>query len=293
MLVALIVVMAPLLALGIFFLIEKNRKAQVSKEKHAKGKEVEYRNDGPIDYDIYIMTIKERIFYIVIAATAIYIVGFIFYRSYIISALLTPLAILYPKLRTREIIRKRKNELNLQFKEALYALSSSLSAGKSIEMAFKDCLKDLIILYPVPDTYIIREFQYIIIKLDMNETVEDALMDFASRAHMEDVSNFVDVFATSKRTGGNIVEIIKNTSKVIADKIHIKNDIETMLAEKKFEQKLLNIIPIGLILILSSNASDYMEPVFNTTFGRAMMTVSIILLGTAYVISKKIMDIEV
>ncbi len=293
MLVALIVVMAPLLALGIFFLIEKNKKAQVSKEKHAEVKSIEYRSDGPIDYDIYIMTIKERIFYIVIAATVIYIVGFIFYRSYLISALLTPLAILYPKLRTREIIIKRKNELNLQFKEALYALSSSLSAGKSIEMAFKDCLKDLVILYPAPDTYIIREFQYIIIRLDMNEIIEDALMDFANRAHLEEVSNFVDVFATSKRTGGNIVEIIKNTSKVIADKIHIKNDIETMLAEKKFEQKLLNVIPLGLIVILSLNASDYMEPVFNTIFGRVMMTVSIILLGTAYVISKKIMDIEV
>lgn len=293
MLAALIVVTASLLAFGLFFIIEKNRKNQVSEDKNDSGGKIEYRDRGPIDYDIYLMTIKERIFYIIIAALAIYVVGFIFYRSHSISLLLTPLAILYPRIRTKDIIKKRKRELNLQFKEALYALSSSLSAGKSIEMAFRDCLKDLIILYPAPDTYIIREFQYIVIRLDMNETIEDVLMDFANRAHLEDVSNFVDVFATSKRTGGNIIEIIKNTSKVIADKIHIKNDIETMLSEKKLEQKLLNIIPIGLIVILSMNAADYMEPVFNTTFGRAMMTISIILLGIAFIISKKIMDIEV
>lgn len=293
MLIVLIVVMSSLLALGLFLFLEKNKRTQSRGEKHRLTNEMEYRDKGPIDYNIYLMTIKEKIFYIVIAAAAIYIIGFIFYRNHIISAVLASLAVLYPRFRTKEIIKKRKNELNLQFKEALYALSSSLAAGKSIEMAFRDSLKDLIILYPVQDAYIIREFQYIIIRLEMNETIEDALMNFAQRADLEDISNFVDVFVTSKRTGGNIVEIIKNTSKVIADKIHIKNDIETILAEKKLEQKLLNVIPIVLILVLSLNAADYMEPVFNTTFGRAMMTVSIILLGAAFAISKKIMDIEV
>ena len=66
-----------------------------------------------------------------------------------------------------------------------------------------------------------------------------------------------------------------------------------MLTEKKFEQKLLNIIPIALILMLSLNAKEYMQPVFNTGIGRIMMTISIVLLGAAYLISKRIMDIEV
>lgn len=295
MLIVLIIIGASLLALGVFLLIDNSNR---SREKEKEFEEAEKtdngaRDKGLIDYDIYVMTGREKLLYICIAGLVIYIVGFIFYRSYLISALVTPLALIYPRIRTKEIIKKRKNELNLQFKEALYALSSSLSAGKSIEMAFRDCLGDLAILYPSCDTYIIQELQYIIRRLEMNQTVEEALSDFAQRSHLEDVSNFVDVFITCKRTGGNMIEIIKNTSNVIADKIHIKNDIATMLTEKKFEQKLLNIIPIALILMLSLNAKEYMQPVFNTGIGRIMMTISIVLLGVAYLISKRIMDIEV
>jgi len=295
MLIVLIVIGASLLALALFLLIERNRRISIDKEKVEEEISIDERTRDKdfIDYDIYIMTKKEKAFYMIIAAVALYITGLIFYRSYIISIFVTPLAILYPRLRTKEIIKKRKNELNLQFKEALYALSSSLSAGKSIEMALRDSLSDIEILYPGSDTYITQEFQYIIRRLEMNETVEEAFSDFARRAHLEDVNNFVDVFVTCKRTGGNIIEIIKNTSNVIADKIHIKNDIATMLAEKKLEQKLLNVIPVALILVLSLNAKDYMQPVFETIFGRVMMTISIVLLGVAYLISKKIMDIEV
>jgi len=43
---------------------------------------------------------------------------------------------------------KRKSELNLQFKDLLYSISASLTAGKSVETAFKEALNDLCILYP-------------------------------------------------------------------------------------------------------------------------------------------------
>jgi len=45
----------------------------------------------------------------------------------------------------------------------------------------------LCILYPDPDTYIIREVEYIVRRLEMNETIEDALEDLAKRSHLEDI----------------------------------------------------------------------------------------------------------
>ncbi len=246
-----------------------------------------------IDYNTYIMTQKEKTLYIIIAAIAIFIVGYVFYQSFVFSALLTPAALFYPKIKTKDIIKKRKEELNLQFKEALYSLSSSLTAGKSIEMAFKDALKDIVILYPDPDTFIIKEFQYIIRKLEMNETVESALEDLANRSHAEDIRNFVDVFKTCKRTGGNLVQVMKNTSDIINDKIVIKQEISTLLSQRKFEQKVLNLVPIGMIFLLSTSSADFMKPIFTQVSGRVVMTIAIVLLVTAYFISKKIMDIEV
>lgn len=243
-------------------------------------------------YDSYTMNARERILYTTAAAAVIFAVAYIFYRSFILSAFLTPLALLYPRIRTREIIRRRKKELNIQFKDMLYSLSSSLSAGKTVESAFREALKDLTVLYPEPSAFILAELGRIISRLDMNEPLEFALQDFAGRAGLEDVDNFVNVFNISKRSGGNLAEVIRNTSSIINDRIEVAQEVDTMLAERKFERKVLNVIPILMILLLSLSAPDYMAPVFNTLVGRITMSGSIVLLLTAWLISAKIIDIK-
>lgn len=246
-----------------------------------------------IDYDIYRMTLGEKLICIMTAGGVIFTVGYIFYRSIVLSIFLLPLALLYPRFRTKEIIKKRKNELNLQFREVLYSLSSSLSAGKSIESSFRDALKELSIQYPDNETYILSELRQIIKKLDMNEAIETALADFAARSRLEDVINFADVLTISKRTGGNLVQVVKNSAEIISGKIDIKQEINVLLTEKKLEHKVLNIMPVLIVLLLSTSAGEFMSPVFTEPIGRAAMTLSLILFGVAYLVSGKIMDIEV
>ncbi|NLV36950.1 MAG: pilus assembly protein TadB [Clostridiaceae bacterium] len=243
-------------------------------------------------FDSYTMSLKEKILYTAMAAVVIFAIAFIFYRSVLLSCLLVPLALFYPRIKTRDIIKKRKKELNIQFKDMLYSLSSSLSAGKTVESGFREALKDLSVLYPEPSAFILIEVRRIISMLETNETLEHALSDFASRARLEDVDNFVDVFNISKRSGGNISEVIKNTSAIISDRIEVAQEVDTMLAERRFEQKVLNVVPIFLILVLSASAPDYLSPVFNTAAGRLTMTASIGLLALSLLISTKLNDIK-
>ena len=70
------------------------------------------REDGLIDYDVYVMTKEEKIINIIIAAVAIFAVGFVFYKSVILSAVLCLLAFKWPKIRVKQIIAKRKKELS-------------------------------------------------------------------------------------------------------------------------------------------------------------------------------------
>jgi tight adherence protein B len=246
-----------------------------------------------MDYDKYTMPVRHKLIYTVLAAAAIFVIGMIFYHSVIISLILTPLSVMYPNFKIREIIIQRKSELNLQFKDMLYALSASLSAGRSIESSLKDVLRDLHVIYPDPQTYIITEVELIVKKLEMNETVEAALSDLAKRSHLQDLENFVDVLHTSKRAGGNILEVIKNTSNIISDKIEIRQEIDVILSQRKFEHKILNILPVIMILLLTVSAEDYMKPVFTELPGRIAMTFSLALLAIAYFISRRIMDIKV
>lgn len=246
-----------------------------------------------VDYNIYIMSGVERLFYTAAAALAIFALCLVFYRNALLSLLPVPLALLYPRLKTRSLVEQRKKELNIQFKDMLYSLSSSLSAGKSVEASFREVLKDLSVLYPDPGTFVIAEVGFIIRRLEMNETIESVLSDFARRAGLEDVDNFTDVFITCKRTGGNIMEVIRNSSSIINDKIEVRQEIDTLLAQRKFEQKVLNLVPVAMILLLSITAYNYVEPVFTTAVGRLVMSGALLLLAAAYFISARIANIKI
>ncbi len=256
--------------------------AQNSKKEHRS-----------VDYSEYRMGYWGKVCYFLLAALFLFALAYVFYHSVFLSLLVTPLGLFYPRFREKQLAEKRRNELNLQFKEALGSLASSLSVGRSVESAFKEALKDLMLLYQGNDVPMVNELKLIVTKLEMNETVEEVLQDFAVRSRLEDVQSFVDVFVIGKRSGGNMIEIIKNTSAIISDKAQIKEEIKTLLAQRKFEQRVLNIMPVMLIIMLSWSTGDYMRPIFETGSGRIVMTVSVVLLAIAYFLSKKITDIEV
>lgn len=244
------------------------------------------------DYNKCEMPLKLKIFYGSLAIAVVFAVTYLFYRSLLLCVIISPVGTAYLRYKKKILIGKRKNELNLQFKDLLISLSSSLSAGKALESAFENALNDLFVLYPSDETDIIRETRIIISKLSLNVTIEEAVYDFAKRSDIDDIKNFSDVIAISKRSGGNLIEAIKNASGIISDKIEMKQEIETILSSRRLEQKILNILPIGMILILSITAGDYIRPVFTTPQGRAAMTVCLLLLAIAYIASNKIMNIK-
>lgn len=246
-----------------------------------------------IDYDIYDMSIAEKVFYTILAASAIAIAGYLFYRSVIICALIMPIGLLYIKIKRIDIIRKRRSELNVQFKDGLYSLSSSISAGRSLKLAFKQSLEDLEVIYPDDKAWIIQEFKLICNRLDNNETIEAALSDLSERSGLEDIQGFTDMLITTLDKGGNISRIINNASHVISDKIDVKREIELLVTSKKFEQKILSVVPFVLIMMLSKMSPSYMDLLYTTVAGRIAATVALCLIGIASAWANKIVNIEV
>ncbi len=246
-----------------------------------------------IDYDIYILSKVESLGCTLLAALVIATISYVFYRSLVLALLLMPFGILYRRVRVKELIKKRKLELNLQFRELLYSVSSSLIAGKAVEAAFYDAHKDLAIQYTDSDCHILKELKYISYRLDMNETIEVILEDFAKRSHIEDIKNFSDVFQACKRAGGDLVQVVKSTTEIISDKINLKQEIECLTVQRRLEQRVLSIIPFALVGLITISSPDFMAPVYNTAQGRVAMTLAIALFAAAHFISGKLMNIEV
>ncbi|NLK73416.1 MAG: pilus assembly protein TadB [Clostridiales bacterium] len=258
-----------------------------------KNKRHHGKNNLSVNYNIYIYAPKEKALIILKSAFVLYIAAFIFYQNIFLALLFSGLSVFSPKLFEKSLIEKRKAELNLQFKDALYSLSSLIAAGKQMPQAIKETEKNLRLIYQ-EKAYIIKEFNYMIKRIEeTNESVEDILLDFALRTGIEDIINFADIYIACRTTGGDLESVINKTSQVILEKINIRQEIDTIMAQKKYEALILTAMPFIIILFLTFISPGYLDRMYTTLSGRLIMTIGLTAIGAAYLWGQKITDIEV
>ena len=244
------------------------------------------------DYEDYILSGRERIWY---AAEGILIVGIIayfFYNSVWSCLFLSPLFLLFLKEKKKELAKKRKQELNMQFKDAVLAVSANQKAGYSVENAFREAFRDMAMLYG-SESYICKELRYIAKGLDNNIILEKMLYDFGLRSHVPDILQFADVFLIAKRNGGNMTEILSETAETIEQKIVVDKEIQVLLSSKKMEQKIMNMVPFLIIFYIDLTSRGFFDALYHNLAGVVIMTLCLIVYLTAFMISKKIVEIEV
>ncbi len=245
------------------------------------------------DYNTYVMDRTEKTRYILLAAAGLFGAGYIFFNNLPAALVMSLGAFLYPRYAGRRLAEKRRAELNLQFKDALYSLSSALSAGSSLESSFQAALQDLRVLYPDGDASIVRELEYICRRMEINEPLEKALADFAERSGLEDIRHFADVVAICKRTGGNLVQVVKNTSNMISDRIEVAQEMELLLSRQNYERRILNAMPFVFIALIRFAGGGYMDALYTSPRGYLLMAAALGILALSWFISGKIMDIKV
>ena len=245
-----------------------------------------------IDYNSYRFSVSEWIKYSFLAVSAAAIGSYVFYKSIIIFFCLFPFCFLYPNLKRKELIATKKRRLVVEFKEAIMILSSLLNAGYSLENSVKEALVELRLLY-AKDNLIIKEFEYINQLIYMNISVERAFDDLAYRSHSEDIRSFAKVLRIAKRSGGELENIIAHTVGVIGDKVRIKEEIITMTTAKRFEQTVMNIFPLFIVLYIDISSPGFFNIMYTTVIGRACMSIGLIVYLFAIYISKRLLNIEV
>lgn len=244
-----------------------------------------------IDYHSCDMALMELILEYGKGAGICVIFALLFYKSIFAFLCLLPLSRFYLNMRKRQKIEERKQKLSLEFLEGVKRIAGALNAGYSIENSFQEAYKDLSLIYS-GDADIMREFYLIIQKIQMNCTVEDALKNFAERSGIEDIKDFTEVFIIAKRTGGDLIKIIKNTCNVMQGRMEMQREIDISIAGKKYEAVIMNFVPLGIIAYMWFFSSDFMEPMYHNITGIVIMTIALLVYLGAFMLSQKILKFE-
>lgn len=243
------------------------------------------------DYKKYPFSMKEWLGMLVQGISLLFCICFLFYNSIILILVISPLLYVYYLYVKKRCIRRRKQALIRQFRDGILSVYSFVAAGATLERAFCQTEKDLLLCYQSEDD-IVKEFQRIQYRLQMNMTIESCIKDFADRTELEDIQNFSEVITIAKRSGGSMREIIKNTVDTIGQKIEIEQEIETMISGKKHEFRIMAIIPAGIIGYLRIFSPGFMDVLYQDVAGRVVMTVCMLFYGIALFIGNRMTNIR-
>ena len=238
------------------------------------------------------VTKKEYLWYAAKAAGLTMITAWLYYRSVLMAIPLVPLLIWHLRMMEAEGIKKKETEFQMQFKEAIQAVSSALNTGYSVENAFKEAQKELRLIYP-EGARISKELLIITRQLQIHVPLEQILEEFGERTQTEDVQNFVTVFAAAKRSGGNMIAIIQDTVRQIGDKIDVKREIDTILASKRYEFRVMSAVPYAIIGYMSLSFPEFMDCLYGNILGIGVMTVCLAIYMGAYYLGVRMIRIEV
>lgn len=244
------------------------------------------------DYGEYRLQGREGILCVLEGAAVVMMIGYFFYHSWIACLCLIPVLFLFLKEKKRELAKKRRQELGIQFKDMVLSVAANQKAGYSIENAFRESYRDMEMLYGAKGL-ICTEIRHIMMGLDNNVMLEKLLYSLGVRSHEPDIMQFADVFYIAKRSGGNMTDILAKTASVIEQKMETDKEIQLMVSAKKMEQKIMNAVPFLIIFYVSSTSRGFFDVLYHNPVGTVIMTVCLMFYAAAYRLSKKIVEIEV
>lgn len=243
-----------------------------------------------IYYEHYTLSRHEWFLYsaqgIVVAAIFVYV----FYRSLLLFLVALIPAACYPLWKRKKLIKKQKQRLTVEFRDAILAMAAALRAGYAVENALMEAVRELRVLYG--ESMMVKELEDMIHKIRLNQPVEKLFLELGKRSGVQAMEEFAQVFAVAKKNGGELTQIVERTVQVIGDKIQVQSEIEVMTAARRYEQKIMNWMPIFLVLYLDFTSPGFFQILYTTAMGRVVMTGCLGVYVLAVWMAEKILKIE-
>lgn len=245
-----------------------------------------------MDYSSWHPRPAERVRYGIEAALLTALIALCFYNSPWGLVLYPAVLFWHLGQRREQQIRRRQSVLRLEFRDAVQAIAAALAAGYSPENAIREARRDLQLMNG-SDTDMVQELAAIQRRLDSHQTIEEAFQDLAARSALPEVQTFAEIFAVGKRSGGDLIAIMKDTAQTIAQTVETERQVASVLASRRYEQRIMNVIPFGMLLYLRVASPGFMDPVYGNMVGVAAMSGCLGLYVGAWYLGKRMLEIEV
>ena len=130
-------------------------------------------------------------------------------------------------------------------------------------------------------------------EIKLNRNVEEILHDLATRSGVEEIESFAEIFGFAKRSGGDFAGIIRTTAMRISAKIEVEREVDTVIAGKKLEGKIMSVMPFLILTYLNLASKEFIDPLYGNLSGVFVMSAALLIFAGATAINRRISDIKV
>lgn len=163
-----------------------------------------------------------------------------------------------------------KKRYVFQFKDTLGCLLTSLEAGYGIEQAVTAARGDLRLIHGA-DSCMTKELEQMERKLMLGQSIEEVIGEFAERIDVGEIRNFADIFAVAKRSGGDIIALVRAAERDLYEKIELEREIEEIISANRMECLIMKVMPLGIILYFRVFSPSFLSPLYGTAIGKIIM----------------------
>jgi len=200
-----------------------------------------------------------------------------------------PIGLFIPRSYVKRQQNKRLALFNNQLPDMLNLMVNGLRAGYSTMQALEAVSKEL----PAP---VSDEFRRVVREMQLGIPMEDALDNLFRRIESDDLDLIITAINIQREVGGNLAEIMDIIAFTIRERIRIKREIQTLVAQVMYSGRTLAIMPIALAVFLWFINREYMEQFFlpeTRNCGIPILVTGGLMVMAGYFAMNKVADIEV
>ena len=275
--------------------MQKNRFAPASERAGAQTprRETPQWSAAVPDYTVSPSTLFDHIASFFIGFAAGFVVLFIFYKVIPLAALGGAITgTVYIFVAEQAAIQKRLKKLRVQFYDLLEAMSVAMRAGNPVLKALESAREDLTLIYP-GDSDILVELDVIIKKFYNAIPLSESFADFARRSGLEDVASFASIYATIEGKSSRADEIVRETQQIIADKMEIEMEIDTLMTAAKSEVNIMLFMPLVILAVIGYAGAGFMDAIYTEPLGRVVATGGLIVFIISFIMARTFSNVEI
>jgi tight adherence protein B len=183
--------------------------------------------------------------------------------------------------------KKRLREFEQQLPDAIDMLVSAMKAGYSFQAATQFIGEEMI--PPLGP-----EFARFYDEQRLGMEVRTALVGMQNRLESLDLKMFVTAVLIQRETGGNLGEVLSNLADLIRQRIAMRGQIQTLIAEPKLSARFLAVLPIIVFMVLTLMNPHFFDAMTAPgSIGRVVLMTSAVMVVVGYMIMMKIADVDI